>query len=1083
MGWCSGFVRTNWEEDARMPFAYIKNLESDGREIARIVSTAGAMTTVEAFLSPIGPRIAQRVFRNSEVEILKELPSQTQVYARQGTAWRLARVLSSEVPAEALPRSRTRGVHYLLGLPNNKQDYVPESDIFVRWRSGDEDPSDNLAAQITETPFFSEGRRRLASFEASQRAAFRGVTALAAAAIDFHPHQLATVSRVLSDPVQRYLLADEVGLGKTIETGILVRQYLLDEGASASALILVPEHLVYQWTTELREKFGIADDERVRVAPFGALDAKAPPPAAGLLVVDEAHRTAEWASRPNDARYYRLCELAKQAPKVLLLSGTPVIHNEAGFLAMLHLLDPAAYPLTNLASFQHLVQNRRPVAEALSDLTGESPDTFVRESTQRIRALFPLDHRLKEHADEVLAALTRPIDLARRSKAIQNIRTHLIERYRLDRRLLRTHRGHPLIQPLLPRRNGLSELRCAADPWRKEADGWLDDWRTCALQVAPKPSPGTSAVFAEFVAAAISHPLLLARAFDARLARLANGDTLAFAGESDWLGKARTKLSKAPAAAPREGALTVHLDQCARRAVIFVDDTAVAQRLIASLRASLKAPARVLVLDDNPQRAIENFWAKRDGILVCDRRGEDGINLQREPVDVIFFDFPIDPGRLEQRLGRVDRLDGRAQVAVRSVATSNCYEQAWVDVVRDAIGLFERSVAPLQYVLAEAMLRLRGGLLTHGPDAFVALGKSFTDDRTGLREQLSRIRSQEELDAPDWDLHEEKRFVSDVEAARKAGEAEAGSALGAWLESVQFWPKKLPGAQGLHFVFNIETGATLLPVGGWLPECQRFVDQDRSSRICAAFGPFVFRQEDVEENEHLLQLGHPFFDQAVRAMRRDDRGKSWAFWRRTQLAGFEEPRAFVRFEFVIESDVSSAQGPWRDRGSASTLRRRANAMFPPEHVIVWLSSNGDVVQDPTLLTELSRPYDQRPGLDLNLRPSRWVAAESRLNGMDWQGMVLELRRRAESYVRNDPTFQDRCQRSAQATLDAGQRTLEVLQARADLGSGGAPDAAKRAITFERELTEALAGAARNPRFDVRSAGAVFLCSGALEPSA
>ena len=59
--------------------------------------------------------------------------------------------------------------------------------------------------------------------------------------IDLEPHQVEVVRRVLQDPVQRYLLADEVGLGKTIEAGILIRQYVLDDPDRHQVVVLVPE--------------------------------------------------------------------------------------------------------------------------------------------------------------------------------------------------------------------------------------------------------------------------------------------------------------------------------------------------------------------------------------------------------------------------------------------------------------------------------------------------------------------------------------------------------------------------------------------------------------------------------------------------------------------------------------------------------------------------------------------------------------------------------------------------------------------------------------------------------------------------
>ncbi len=73
------------------------------------------------------------------------------------------------------------------------------------------------------------------------------MSAILSSVIDLEGHQVEVVRRVLQDPVQRYLLADEVGLGKTIEAGLLIRQCVLDCGKDAEIVIVVPDALVDQW--------------------------------------------------------------------------------------------------------------------------------------------------------------------------------------------------------------------------------------------------------------------------------------------------------------------------------------------------------------------------------------------------------------------------------------------------------------------------------------------------------------------------------------------------------------------------------------------------------------------------------------------------------------------------------------------------------------------------------------------------------------------------------------------------------------------------------------------------------------------
>ena len=109
-----------------------------------------------------------------------------------------------------------------------------------------ENPMTILAHRGHDTAFFHEKRWQFVKSTVQQRAAARGMKGLISSSIELFPHQLAVIRRVLEDPIQRYLLADEVGLGKTVEVGVIIRQFLLEE-PQGQVIILVPPFLVKQW--------------------------------------------------------------------------------------------------------------------------------------------------------------------------------------------------------------------------------------------------------------------------------------------------------------------------------------------------------------------------------------------------------------------------------------------------------------------------------------------------------------------------------------------------------------------------------------------------------------------------------------------------------------------------------------------------------------------------------------------------------------------------------------------------------------------------------------------------------------------
>jgi len=237
-------------------------------------------------------------------------------------------------------------------------------------------PQDRLlSGDIDDSSLFS---LRLRTLELQQKILQSPVRGFVGARVDLIPHQLYIAHEAASRRAPRLLLADEVGLGKTIEAGLILHRLLLT-GRAQRVLVLVPEPLVNQWFVEMLRKFNlwfaIYDEERCEAIESnnGALNpflddqllicgidlfsasekrvAQAAEAEWDLLVIDEAHHL-EWA--PDDVSpEYRAAEaLARKASGLLLLTATPdqsaAHHGSArelllGHFARLRLLDPARY--------------------------------------------------------------------------------------------------------------------------------------------------------------------------------------------------------------------------------------------------------------------------------------------------------------------------------------------------------------------------------------------------------------------------------------------------------------------------------------------------------------------------------------------------------------------------------------------------------------------------------------------------------------------------------------------------------------------------------------------------------------------
>lgn len=274
-------------------------------------------------------------------------------------------------------------------------------------------PEKRLLAGLTDHPREFDQRLEALRWNASmRRSPARGYTG---ARIDLIPHQLSIVAESSNRLFPRVLLADEVGLGKTIEACLILHRLYLT-GRANRILILVPEPLVHQWFVELLRRFNllfaIFDEERCQsisahddsANPFSdsqlilcstgflsensARAAQANAAGFDLLIVDEAHHL-EWSPEEASPTYLMVEQLAESIPSLLLLTATPQQLGAEGHFARLRLLDPARY--SNLDDFLVETESYAPLAAAVESLTrGEIPKNiadFTLHSTRAVKHL------------------------------------------------------------------------------------------------------------------------------------------------------------------------------------------------------------------------------------------------------------------------------------------------------------------------------------------------------------------------------------------------------------------------------------------------------------------------------------------------------------------------------------------------------------------------------------------------------------------------------------------------------------------------------------------------------------------------
>src|SRR6266568_167545 len=183
---------------------FLVRVRGDSRGMAKAVERSGDRVTVEYFHS-IAHQERLAVARSDVAGVYLSKQTRCYLYNEDEQRWEMGRVGERD------------GREYEVNFPDQRSLWVPEACVYVRSNAVVDDPTETLVLKGHETALFHATRLRLVRSLVSPRAASHGLSALTSARIALFPHPVEAVRRVLEDPIQRYLLADEVGLGKTIE--------------------------------------------------------------------------------------------------------------------------------------------------------------------------------------------------------------------------------------------------------------------------------------------------------------------------------------------------------------------------------------------------------------------------------------------------------------------------------------------------------------------------------------------------------------------------------------------------------------------------------------------------------------------------------------------------------------------------------------------------------------------------------------------------------------------------------------------------------------------------------------------------
>jgi len=505
-------------------------------------------------------------------------------------------------------------------------------------------PQDRLfAGQVDKNSQFELRKNALAHQHRLQQSSVFG---LMGARVQLLPHQIYIAHQVAQRHAPRVLLADEVGLGKTIEAGLVIHQQLIT-GQSERVLVVVPDSLIHQWLVEMLRRFNlqftIMDADRHdalleagEANPFDSaqlilcnLSTLISNPAIyndalntqwDLMIVDEAHHL-QWNEDEASPEYQCIEGLAREVGGLLLLTATPEQLGVESHFARLRLLDPDRY--FDLETFRKEEENYQPISALVSQL--------MRDDAQKnlVKIKTDIERYLSE---DTYSQLVQAGDYELyRDEAINA----LLDRHGTGRILFRNTRdavsgfperqlhAHALTAPKTYSDNADSaEYTSLLQPERILGDDWIQS--------------------------------------DSRVEWL-----------TQWLQQHKSdKVLLICAQANTAQELEAYL------------------RITTSLRTSVFHEGLSLV---NRDRAAAYFADEEEGaqVLICSEIGSEGRNFQFSH-HLVLFDLPLNPDLLEQRIGRLDRIGQNHNVQLHLPYYKNTAQEVLLEWYHQGMNTFEQ---------------------------------------------------------------------------------------------------------------------------------------------------------------------------------------------------------------------------------------------------------------------------------------------------------------------------------------------------------------------------------------------------------
>lgn len=699
---------------------------------------------------------------------------------------------------------------YYVKLSTGEFDVISELDLEIEYTQMDYSPLKQIKNYEFQNPTWFANRIHVGRNVNFINNASYGFRTMAGCRVYMLPHQVSTVARCFEMTPVRYMLADEVGLGKTIEACSIVK-IMASDNASLRALFVVPGALVNQWKNELIYKFSYANElnrgQSLIIALEDYIKWKANHPFVtwDVLVIDETHRLLV-----SKDLYDALLEASKATENVLLLSATPIQDRKDEYHRLLTLLSPEQYENMPKDRFSQLVKKQKKIQKSVNIIL-KRMDSFEDYEEDIIDSIDAISESLEDPQLEKLVKKLHAMD--DKIGQVEAIISYICENYRLERRVIRNRRG--AIATEMPKRtlNEIHYLPCTADDLYDENEAIESTMRYLSEQ--DEDDVFVTGVAQPLLSSLFSSPW----AFEAMVDKLGICDDNLVACAQRWKKQAIQEVKQIDyvldedpdAIHSRIMRVIDYIEQetdiydNGYKIVVFTSFTETLYVLKEALNHRLKeyglyavAFARDMSRDDLETSVYDFQNTDECRIILCDETGGEGRNFQNAKM-IIHVDLPWSANALEQRIGRLDRLGRDPQEDVLSLViyAENTIEEQLFKVWRDGMQLFTHSLSGMEIITGELNNLISEALQE---DYYNGLSNALPDIMEVMEDMRDAVEDEQQFDVGATIYRPLSRAVEDMLKIYLAGEGDVfARSMLSWSHQAGLCPDSHKADGLIHF--------------------------------------------------------------------------------------------------------------------------------------------------------------------------------------------------------------------------------------------------------------------------------------------